>query len=145
MMRSNHGFSIAETAASMTLLIPLIVLILFVILEAGYSLFLKSMLTEAARQGSRNLAISYGQNPQIKDNRGLADALVFEHIRIASVINANAQFEDPVWNNTVQPYTVTVTAKYASGQYGLRQFPYPDVLKLGSKFVMQARSTYRLE
>jgi Flp pilus assembly protein TadG len=144
-MRNIRGSSLAETAASLALLFPLLVVMLFVMLETSYAMFLKAMLAEASRTASRNLAIAYGQNPLVANNWSLEDSNVLQKVRIANVVNASAQFDPPIWNTTVPPYTVTVDVHYKSGQYGLPLFPYPDVLKLGTQFVPSAQSTYKLE
>lgn len=126
-------------------MIPLLIAILFVMLEASKAFMIKETLAQGARQAARNLAVEYGKDEQIQYNRSLQDALVFQNIRLKSVINANAQFSDPVWNTVATPPTVTVTVTYTPNQYGLPPFPNPDPLKLGNNFVLNAEATYRLE
>lgn len=143
--RKNTGVAIAETAASMSLLIPLIVMIAFVAVETTEAYMIQSALSQAARRAARNLAIAYGQDPTIAASRSEQDAVVFQNIRIPNFVNSNAQFDDPQWNTSLQPYTTTVTVHYLSGQYGLPVFPQPDPLNLGNNLVITATSTYRLE
>lgn len=143
--RKSRGTAIAEAAASMVIMIPLMVLLMFVTLEVSYACFVVSNLSQAAREGARALSIGYGGNPDISGDRGLQDSLVFDHIRIANIINDSAQFDNPVFQTGAVPHTVTVTVHYKSGQYGLPIFPYPDPLNLGQQFPLQAQHTYRLE
>lgn len=140
-----RGVSIVETAAAMSLLIPLIFALIYAVTEISYAYLLKSSLAQGARQAARDLAIAYGQNPAVAGSRSLQEAMVFQNIRINNIINSNAQFDDPVFNTGVSPHTVFVNVKYLGSQYGLPPFPNPDVLNLGSKFVITADSTYRLE
>jgi len=56
-LRRQHGVSIAEAAAALSLLLPLMVCVLYVVLESSYAYLIKSSLTEAARQAGRDLSI----------------------------------------------------------------------------------------
>ncbi len=143
--KNQHGVAITEAAAALTILLPLIFVIIFAALEAGYAYTLKSSLSEAARQAARDLAIAYGQNPTIAGDRTQENSLVFDSIRIRNVLNDSSQFDDPVWNTSGDPTTVQVTVRYLGGQFGLPTFPNPDPLHLGSHFQVTATSTYRLE
>lgn len=129
----------------MVLLIPLIFTVLFIVLEASKAYMIKESLAQGARQAARDLAVAYGQNPSIENNRSLQDTMVFDNIKLAGAINASEQFDDPEWNTGAAPPTVTVTVHFTSGQNGLPRFPDPDPLKLGSNFHLDATSTYRLE
>jgi Flp pilus assembly protein TadG len=141
--RQAHGISIAETAASLVLLIPILFLVLFVIIECSKAYYIKDALAQGARQAARDMAIAYGQNKQIQYNRPMQDT-VYDNVRIPSVINSSAQFDDAQFSSSASP-TVTVTVRYTSGQNGLPKFPDPDPLKLGASFKLQASSTYRVE
>lgn len=143
--RTKKGVAIAEAAASLSLLIPLVMLILFVTVETTYAYLIQSSLAQGARRAARNLAIAYGQNPAVASDRSLQDAMVIQYIRIPNFINDNEQFDDPVFNTAMVPHTVSVTVHYRSGQYGLPVFPEPDPLNIANKIVITAESTYRLE
>lgn len=143
--RETRGVAITEAAAALTLILPLIFLVIFVVLEASYAYTLKNALAEGAREAARNLAINYGQNQAIATDRTLQNAEVFDNIRITNVINNSSQFDDPVFNTAADPPTVEVTVHYRGGQFGLPPFPNPDPLNLGSNFKIDATSTYRLE
>lgn len=139
------GVTLAEAAAAVGLLVPLAILIVFVVLEASYAYLIRTSLSQAARQAARDLAIAYGQDADIANSRSLQNAQVFDNIRIQNMVADSNQFDDPVFNTTSDPNTVTVTVRYTSGRYGLPTFPNPDPLKLGGSFQITASSTYRLE
>lgn len=140
-----RGASIAETAASMVLLIPILFMVLYVVLEASKAYFIKESLAQGARQAARDLAVEYGRNSSIENNRSQQEALVFDNIKINGAIADSDQFDDPQFQPDASPPTVTVTVRYKGGQYGLPTFPNPDPLKLGRNFSLNATSTYRLE
>jgi Flp pilus assembly protein TadG len=129
----------------MVILLPVLITILFVVVEASQAYMIKESLANGARQAARDLAVAYGQNSTIANNRSMEDSWVFDNIRIKNIINSDTQFDDPVWDTSGQPPTVTVTVNYTSGQNGLPPFPNPDPLKLGNNFKLNATATYRLE
>ncbi|MBI4533791.1 MAG: hypothetical protein HY711_07565 [Candidatus Melainabacteria bacterium] len=137
--------AIAETGASLTILLPLALLIAFMILETSYAYLIKSCLSQAACMAARDLSIAYGENQSVATSRSLQDAMVFDSIRISKIIAASPQFDNPTFATGANPPTVSVTVRYLSGQYGLPTFPNPDPLMLGTSFVITATSTYRLE
>jgi len=135
----------AEAAAAIALLLPLLILVIFVVLEASYAYLIKNSLAQASREAARDLAVQYGQDPTIAGSRTLQNTQVFDKIRINKIVAASQQFDDPVFATGNDPPTVTVTVHYLSGQFGLPVFPNPDPLKLGANFKIDATSTYRLE
>lgn len=139
------GASIAETAAAMVLLLPLLFIVLFVVLEASKAYFIKESLAQGARQAARDLAVAYGRNADIEGSRTMQNQMAFDNIHLNGVIHDQEQFDDPVFDSAGQPPTVRVTVHYRGGQYGLEPFPNPDPLKLGNNFDLSAASTYRLE
>lgn len=143
--RKQRGFTIAEAGASMALLLPLVIMLVFVVLEASYAYLIKTSMSQAAREAARDLAIAYGQNPAIASDRSLQDSLVFNNIRIPKMVASSQQFEDPVFDTAGNPPTVSVRVRYMGGQFGLPQFPNPDPLNLGSGLVIDGTNTYRLE
>ncbi len=143
--RKMGGATLAETAASFVIMIPLIMTVLFVVLECSQAFLIKESLAQGARQAARDLAVVYGKNPAVASDRSLQDAMVFNNIRVTNIINASAQFATPTFNTAGLPPTVTVTVSYTSGQNGLPVFPNPDPLRLGNSFQLNATSTYRLE
>ncbi|MBX9688206.1 MAG: hypothetical protein K2X27_15970 [Candidatus Obscuribacterales bacterium] len=143
--RKKTGTSIAEAAASMVLMIPLIILLTFVIWEVSYTCFLINNLSQASRLAARSMAISYGADPKIVDSRAAQDSIVFDQIRIPNIVNDSAQFDDPVFQTTTEPHTVRIKVRYLGGQHSLPPFPHPDPLNLQSRFQPVAESTFRLE
>ena len=127
---------------------PIIVLVIFVALEAGYAFVLAKSLSEGAGMASRALAYEYRANPQIATDSTSQQA-IFSRIRIENVISGNEQFEIPSggWQVSAEPKTVTVVVKYlpGKGSPALPAFPDPDPLNLGSAFTVAVTSTYRLQ
>ena len=145
MKRRERGSSIAETAASLVLLLPLLITIMFVVMEASRAYLIQQGLSQGAREAARNLAIAYGQNNNINNNRPLQDALVYSNIHINQIINSSSQFTDAQFDPTGIPPYVTVTVNYTSGQNGCPVFPTLGPLNLGNSFHLSATSTYRIE
>ncbi|MBY0552523.1 MAG: pilus assembly protein [Candidatus Obscuribacterales bacterium] len=140
-----RGLVLAETAASMMILIPLMMVIVFVVWEVSQAYFLKASLAQVARQAARDLAITYGRNPDVATNRSLQESLVLNHISLNGVVVDPSQFSSVVFQTDLVPHTVTVRVQYSSGLFGLAAFPGPDPLHLGKGFLLTADSTYRLE
>ncbi len=143
-VRRRSGATIAESAASLALLLPLTFMIIFAVLEASYAFMIKNSLSQGARRAARDLSIAYGEDPAIASSRALQETQVFDNIRIVNIINDSDQFDDPVWDTVGDPPTVTVNVRYQGGQYSLPPFPNPDPLGLGSTFIINAGSSYRL-
>jgi hypothetical protein len=139
------GSTIIESAAAMLMYLPILITFLFVVLEVATFFLIKETLAQAARQAARDLAVAYGSNPGIASSRSQQDTQVFNTIRVNNIINASAQFSNPIFNPNSSPPTVSVSVSYTGNQYGLPPFPNPDPLHLGSNFVLNSSSTYRLE
>ncbi len=144
-IRTSRGSSIAEAAAAMGLMLPLIFIILYVIIEISQAYLIRQGLAESARSAARQLAVAYSQDNDIKVNRRLQNKLVFDSIRIPNVINSSAQFQNPVWDQSGNPPTVAVTVSYTGGSNGLPAFPSPDPFNLQDMFHLAASSVYRVE
>jgi hypothetical protein len=143
--RKQHGVTIVESAASLSLMLPIVIVLMFVVLEASYAYLIKNAMAEGARQAARDLSIAYGKNPSIATDRTLQNTIVFNHIRMTNMINSSAQFDDPEFDTTSDPPTVSVQVNYLGQQYGLPPFPNPDLLNLGSNFKIIGDAIYRLE
>ncbi len=144
-IRGASGAVLAEFAAVMALMFPVLIVILFVVLEMAHAYLIKDALSQAARQAARDLSIVYGQDPSIQFSRANQDAIVFNKIQIPNIVNSALQFSNPVWNTAASPPTVSVSVSYTSGKNGLPVFPNPDPLNLGNSFTLSGSSTYRLE
>lgn len=140
----SRGTSIAETAAAMVLLLPLLICIMFVVLEASKAYMIKESLSQGARQAARDLSVTYGNDASIANNPVMEDVRVYSNIRMTGVIASSNQFQS-TWDTASSPPTVTTTVQYTSGRNGLPVFPNPDPLHLGRMFQLSATSTYRLE
>ena len=57
--RSN-GTAMAETAAAITILVPIVFVLIYAVWEACFYLFIVNALAESARQAARGCAIAYG-------------------------------------------------------------------------------------
>lgn len=143
--RSKEGAVLAETAAALVVLVPLVMLLIYVTVEICICYQTRASLAEAARHAARDLAVQYGIDPAIANNRSLQNLLVFDHVRIPNAVANSNQFEAPVFQHTTIPGSVKVVVRYNGSEGGLPPFPHPDPLNLGSKFVISAESTYRLE
>lgn len=143
--RNKSGVAIVEGAASLAVMLPIMFLCIYVALEVSYLYVLKSTLAEGAREAARDLAIAYGRDPEVANSRSAQNTAVFDRVRINNVINNSLQFDDPVFNPTSEPPTVTVTVRYTPDQYGLPPFPNPDPLRLSGSFHLHGTSTYRLQ
>ena len=143
--RGASGSTLAETAASMVLWIPLIVLFLFIAVEVGQVYMIQNVLAQSAREAARDLAVQYGVNPSVATSRAVAQGYTYDYIRYNNIINSSAQFADPVWKIQNNPPTVTVNVSYPVGQYGLPVILDPLHLLECCKFTPWASATYRLE
>ena len=143
--RRERGTTLSETAASMTIVVPLLLTILFAAVEVCQALTIKESLAQAAREAARNLSIAYAEDPTVATNRSLQNALVFDNVRINSIVNDSRQFGDPVFDDKSDPPVVRVQVSYQSGQYGLPVFPAVDPLKLAGKVNLESTSVYRVE
>jgi hypothetical protein len=140
-----RGATIVETGASLAVFLPILLAMLFVVIEVSTAFLIKESLAQGAREAARALAVAYGNNPGIATSRSQQNAQVFDTIRIVNIIASSAQFSNPVFSPNANPPTVTVTATFTSNQNGLPQFPNPDPLHLGANFKLSSTSTYRLE
>lgn len=143
--RRRKGAVLAESAASISLVLPILIVALFVALEASYAYLIKYNLSEAAREAARDLAICYGMDPTIAASRASQEFNVFDKIRITNMVNDSAQFWDPTFNTATSPQTVSVVVEYTSGQHGLPRFPNPDPLHIASRMRIVGTSSFRLQ
>ena len=147
--KRKSGSAIVETAAVLVVMLPVFILVIFVALEACQAYMIIQALDQGAREAARNLAAAYASDKGIVTDVVAQDTYGFEPVRIHNIINSSNQFSTPVWyvpgDSTAAQPTVTVSVKYTPNQYGLPPFPNPDPLHIGSNFLLQSTSTYRLE
>jgi len=154
-----RGVTLVEATAVMALLFPILMTVLFVLMEASQALVISENLDQGAKQAARNLAVAYATNPGITNPGNVFGGVPmyqyfgYDKVRISGVITDSSQFTStgagmsaPVWNLTSSPPTVTVTVRYlANGTTNLQKFPMFDPLKLGANYKLQSTATYRLE
>lgn len=141
----NQRGSVAEAAAALSLMLPILFFVMFVALEASQAYMIKESLSQASRQAARSLSLAYAQDPSIQYDRDKQNERVFDGIRLAGMLHSSEQFDDAQWNMDAVPPTVSVTVHYTSNQYGLRQFPYFDPLHLAGRFHIVGTSKAGLE
>ena len=144
-LRNRTGMSLAETAASMSFMLPVIMVVAFAVMEVSQAYMIKEGLSQAARQAARDLSFAYAQTKMVATDRNMQNNMVFNNIRVRNVVNASAQFDNAVFNEAVEPPIVTVTVHYTSNENGLPKFPNPDPLNIGDSLELNATSTYSVE
>lgn len=143
--RNQTGVSLVEFAVALALFLPLLITIIYVVLEASYMYTVKANLDVASRKAARELAILYGTN-RVQAQQPKGSNPVFTNTRIPNFVADNNQFDDPTFNTNPAPGTVTVTIHYpVGGMYGLPPFPNPDPLHIGTNFDLTSTSTFSLE
>lgn len=147
--RAARGSSLVEAVASLALMLPSMVLVVFVTMEASQAYVICRSLNQGAYLAARELANYYKNDPSIQWDRSKQESIVYSHIRIPNAISGNAQFICAAsdWSMTSSPPMVRVVVQYRGGQGSpaLPPFPNPDPLRLGSRFVISSSATYGLQ
>lgn len=143
------GGTLVESVAAIALILPLVVLVIFVTIEASQAYVICRSLNQGAYLAARELANCYKSDPSIQWDRAKQESMVYSNIRIPNMISSNSQFTctSSDWKLTSSPPTVRVVVRYLGGQGSpaLPSFPNPDPLKLGSSFVISSSATYGLQ
>lgn len=145
--RRENGAVLAETLAVIGVYFPIIVLAIFVVIEATYAYTIARNMNNAAFLAARALAVAYRTNPGIATDEAAQQA-IYSTIRIPSMVTGNAQFTtEDGWDLGSTPPAVTVTVQYLPGQGtpALPPFPRPDLLNLGAHLKIAGHCTYRLQ
>lgn len=143
--KRKRGASLVEFAVALSLFLPLLISIIYVVLEASFMYTIKANLDVASRKAARELAIMYGTN-KTNAQQPKASNPVYTNTRIPNFVVDNNQFDDPTFSTAVAPGTVTVIVHYpTTGAYGLPPFPNPDPLNIGGNFDLTSTSTFSLE
>jgi Flp pilus assembly protein TadG len=120
--RNEKGSAIVEFGATLAWGLPVLTSILLMGVQLGLYTTANHQLATGAREAARALAIAYGQDNSIANNRTLQNTAVFDTIRKTGFINNTNQFANPVFtthvNGAVTMTTVTVTVNMTSNQYG---------------------------
>lgn len=144
--RNARGFGLSEAAATMALMLPVLIFVLMVIMEVSQACIISAQMTAGASMAAQALAVYYHNDPEVATTASEQQA-IFTNIRIPSYINSNSQFQITNWNLSGSVNTVTVTCTYLSGEGSppLPNFPSFNPLKLGSLFTITSTATYRLQ
>jgi hypothetical protein len=143
--RKNGGYFIAECAASLVFVIPVVFLLLFVVVEIVQAYMIDTVLAQTANKAARQMAVLYPDNPGIATVRTTQDSMVYGAIQYPSIVVDPGQFDDAVFNTNADPPTVTVTVHYKGGQYGLDPFPTWDPLGIGNSIQLYGTAVYKIE
>lgn len=145
--RRNQAGSLVEAICGFALLFPLLVLIVFVTIEASQAYVIGRYMNEGATMAARALAEEYHYNHNLPSDAATQQA-IFSNIRIQNMISSNQQFQVSAqdWQTTNDPKYVTVHVTYIPGVGNPPNppFPNPNILNLGSAFAITVSSTYRL-
>jgi Flp pilus assembly protein TadG len=140
------GASLVETAVTVAFVVPLCFYALFVAMEASQTFGISQALQQGAREAARRIATTYAVDPGIVNNVGDQTKYGYDPVRINGVIADSSQFTATFNPDNANPTSVSVTATYASGKFGLPPFPQnADPLFLGPNFKLQSSATYTLE
>jgi hypothetical protein len=151
--RTNSGAVSAEFAASLALMLPVVLVVLYACYEVAVALMIYNALDHSAHLGALALSKAYGGDPTYavsvtKQNQVLSN-ITFAHVVVSSnqfeVQFPNAPATASWMSNSGNVPAVTVLCTYAGGQYGLPPFPNPDLLQLRKQFKLQASATAYLE
>ncbi len=166
--RKESGITIAEAAGMMALFLPLLMIMLYVMMETCQAYFISNSMDQAARQAARNIAMYYHTNPGIQNNNtqcltlccqpvckapGTAGAMVTDVSQFGGAGGAGTAI---TWTNMgnmnqqnqTSPPTVTVTCTYISnGTTQLPPFPIWDVLNLKkvANFKLMGTAVYQVQ
>ncbi|MGD9685324.1 MAG: hypothetical protein AB7W16_29495 [Candidatus Obscuribacterales bacterium] len=138
---------LAEAVTALAIFIPLILLVIFLSMQAGYAYVIARNMSQASEMAARALAEEYSSNSKIATDTDAQNAIFF-NIRIPGLLSSNEQFSIPEngWQTATEPKTVTVVATYLPGVGSPPNapFPNPNLLNLDEAFRIRMASTYRL-
>lgn len=142
-----QGYFIAEAAAALAVLIPLVVLGAFAAIETCQVFLILAGLNQSAYWAARKIAINYGNNSALAQLPGGPSGYqnAYSSTTFINIVNSSAQFQPPIFDFSSNASRVTVLCQYQSGQHGLAKFPYPDPLQLGRLFSLTSQATVYLE
>lgn len=140
-IRGESGGVLAEAVAVTSFLLPIVVFLAMVIVQATFAYIIDRDLQIAAGLAARALA----EQGVPQNGQQVTQDIVFSNIKIANSVVDPSQFTPaPVYNFSANPPTVTVFVQYKST--GIQPVtPIPDPLNLGKLFIIKAQATYRLQ
>ena len=140
--RKRKGAMLAEAAAAMAVLFPVLVTVIWVVIEASYAYVIDRSMNNAASEAAKDLAIAYQSDPTANSDSKWTS--ICSAIRTPKFVADNSQFAITNWSPNSSPPTCTVTCTYLSGQNGLPRFPTWDPLNAFSGKVIIGTATYKL-
>jgi hypothetical protein len=142
--KRSKGSVLAEAVLSCCIFAPILVFIIWGVLEVSYAYIIGLNMSEAAHLAARALADEFLRNPSIAKNPQ-AQQQILQTVRIPNMVSSNNQFSFPenAWVLNSVPRSVTVQCTYIPGEGDpkLPAFPNPDLLHLREKVVIQSSST----
>ena len=140
-IRRASGGALAEAVSVTAFMLPILVFLSLVIVQATNAYIIDRDLQIAAGLAARALA----EQGVPKNGQQVTQDIIFTNIKIPDRVVDPSQFSPaPVYNFTSNPPSVTVFVQYKST--GLQPVtPLPDPLNLGKLFVIKAQATYRLQ
>lgn len=140
-IRRGSGGVLAEAVAVTSFMLPILVFLSLVIIQATNAYIIDRDLQVAAGLAARALA----EQGVPKDGQQVTQDIIFSNIKIPDRVVDPSQFSPaPIYNFTSKPPTVTVFVQYKStGAQPVS--PIPDPLNLGKLFIIKAQATYRLQ
>lgn len=148
--RSREGISIVELVAAMVFGLPLIMIMIYVVLEANMLFTIRTNCDNAVRRASQLLINEYVKTgvatPEVS-NGNLPGTMGFDVMTADGhyFINKSANQFTWTWDLANKPATVTVTVTYptaGNNANNLLPFPHPDPLNIKNKFTIITSGTF---
>jgi hypothetical protein len=135
---------LAEAVLATCIFVPLIVFIVWGVLEVAYAYVIGINMTEAAQVAARALSDEFLKNPTIAQSPSQQQAIL-QRVRIPLMVSSNNQFSlgANAWVTKTIPRSVTVSCTYMPGEGNpaLPPFPNPDILNCRDQINITSSST----
>lgn len=140
--RRKNGAVLAESVLAVSIFVPIMVVLLWAVMEVCYAYVIGIQMTEAARVAARSLADEYLKNRSVISSSSRQNAIL-ANIRIPMMVEDNEQFTIHSWEPKGECRTVTVSCRYIPGvgSNPLPPFPCPDFFGLGGKLEVSSLAT----
>ncbi len=151
--RIDSGAVTAEFGASIALMLPIALLVLYASYEVAVGLMIYNALDHSAHLAAMALSKAYGCDAMYASS-WTKQQQVLSNITFSNIVVNPNQFtvtfpttpSTSSWmNSNGNVPVVTVACTYAGGQFGLPPYPNPDLLGLGKTFRLQANASAYLE
>jgi hypothetical protein len=142
--RRKRGAVLVEAVLAITVFVPIMVVVVWAVLEVSFAYIIATNMNEAAHLAARALADEYVRNPSVVHDIK-AQERILSTVRIPSMVSTNQQFSLPAGGFLVSsmPRSVTVQCTYLPGvgDPPLPLFPNPDILNLKGQLNIQSSAT----